>query len=226
MATKEIMAVLATNGNTEGHTIDDLFSNKFCEEAKDTHNIYYIKPDRYFYKVGSDDNPNFDQTQDYTTGILCVETGESYERLERPPPNIVLFGTPTNTIYKKIITADGKIGWMLSSASATTPPYPRLTLLRADLVKEICSRGRLPNVGESYARYIARGQLRKKKQKAKRSNRSKRSKSSKHSKRSKSSKKSKSSKQSKSSKRGKRSKKPKKRNTKKKSSKKRRTKRR
>ena len=217
MATKEIMAALATNGNTEGHTIDDLFSNKFREKAKDTHNIYYIKPDRYFYKVGSDDNPNFDQTQDYTTGILCVETGDSYERFVRPPRDRVVIGSLTNTIYKKIITADGTIGWMLSSASVTTSPYTRLPLQRADLVKEICTRGRLPDREESYALYIQRGRLRKKKQKTKRSKRSKRSKSYKRSK---------SSKQSKSSKRGKRSKKPKKRNTKKKSSKKRRTKRR
>lgn len=216
MATKEIMTELAANGNTGSHTIDGLFNNKFREKAKDTHNIYYIKPDRYFYEVGSDDNPNFDQTQDYTTGILCVETGERHISTHLPP-NVVGVGSPTDREYKKIITADGKIGWMLSSASVTIPPYTRLPLQRADLVKEICTRGRLPDREESYARYI-QGRLRKKKQKTKRS---KRSKSSKHSKHSKSSKRSK---HSKSSKHSKRSNKLKKRNTKKKSSKKRRTK--
>lgn len=216
MATKEIMTVLATNGNTGRHTIDDLFSNKFREKAKDTHNIYYIKPNRYFYKVGSDGNPNFDQTHNYTTDILCVETGERHLSTHLPP-NVVGFGY-SDREYKKIITADGKIGWMLSSASATTPPYPLLPMMRdRNLVTEICKRGRLPAEGESYSRYIQRGRLRKKKQKAKRSKRSKSSKQSKSSKRSK---------QSKSSKRSKRSNKLKKRNTKKKSSKKRRTKRR
>ena len=213
MATKEIMTVLATRGNTGRHKIDDLFSNKFREKAKDTHNIYYIKPDRYFYKEGSDGNPDFNQTHNYTTGILCVETGERHLSTHLPP-NVVSFDY-SDREYKKIITADGTIGWMLSSASATTPPYPLLPTLRdRDLVKEICSRGRLPGAGESYRQYIERGQLRKKKRKAKRS---KRSKGSKHSKSSKRSKRSKSSN---------RRKKPKKRNTKKKSSKKRRTKRR
>ena len=214
MATKEIIAALAANGNTGSNTIDGLFNNKFREKAKDTRNIYYIRDEgNEFYKVDSDGNPDFDQTQDYTTGILCVETGDSYERFVRPPRDRVVIGTHPNTIYKKIITADGTIGWMLSwSPIPTTPPYTLLPMLRdRDLVKEICSRGRLPYERETYASYIQRGRLRKKKQKAKRS---KRSKSSKRSKRSKSSK------------RSKRSKKLKKRNTTKKSSKNRRTKRR
>ena len=190
MATQEIMDVLATYGNTEGHDIDDLFSNDFRDKAKKARNVYYIRDEgNEFYKVGSDGMPNFDQTQDYTKGILCLETGEQ---------KVI-----DSILYKKIITADGKVGWMRKRANPT--PFPPTQY--ASLVKQICIDGELSPTG----------QLRKKKQKAKRSKRSKSSKQSKSSKHSK---------RSKSSKHSKHSKKPKKRNTKKKSSKKRRTKRR
>ena len=160
MATHEIIDHLANHGNNRGYEFNTLFNSDFCDKAKNAPNIYYIRNrGNEFYGVDTDktDQPDFDTLQDYTTGILCVETGEQ---------KVI-----DSILYKKIITADGKVGWMRKRANPT--PFPPTQYV--PLVKQICIDSELPPTGR----------LRKKKRKAKHS---KRSKSSKHSKRSKSSK--------------------------------------